>query len=120
MLFCGLDLFAPVPDATTHCHFRNALMQGGVHDDLLAGVCRQIKDHGPKRRPRQSTRRSRRAFQCRHASAIGQERPEAYAGRQDDIQRLCPAGRGPNEESFIDKVYTGTCEPGRVPPRLIP
>ncbi|MBD0864400.1 MAG: transposase [Rhodobacteraceae bacterium] len=23
MLFCGLELFAPVPDATTHCHFRN-------------------------------------------------------------------------------------------------
>ncbi|MBD0865238.1 MAG: transposase [Rhodobacteraceae bacterium] len=23
MLFCGLDLFAPVPDATTHCRFRN-------------------------------------------------------------------------------------------------
>ncbi|MBD0864537.1 MAG: transposase [Rhodobacteraceae bacterium] len=24
MLFCGLDLFAPVPDATTHCRFRNS------------------------------------------------------------------------------------------------
>ncbi|MBD0866426.1 MAG: transposase, partial [Rhodobacteraceae bacterium] len=23
MLFCGLDLFAPVPDETTHCYFRN-------------------------------------------------------------------------------------------------
>ncbi|MBD0866627.1 MAG: transposase [Rhodobacteraceae bacterium] len=23
MLFCGLDLFAPVPDETTHCRFRN-------------------------------------------------------------------------------------------------
>ncbi|MBD0865873.1 MAG: transposase [Rhodobacteraceae bacterium] len=23
MLCCGLDLFAPVPDATTHCLFRN-------------------------------------------------------------------------------------------------
>ncbi|MBD0866542.1 MAG: transposase [Rhodobacteraceae bacterium] len=22
MLFCGLDLFALVPDATTHCRFR--------------------------------------------------------------------------------------------------
>jgi len=22
MLFCGPDLFAPVPDATTRCHFR--------------------------------------------------------------------------------------------------
>ena len=25
-------------------------------------------------------------------------------------------GRVPNEESFIDKVYTGICEPGREPP----
>ncbi|MBD0864747.1 MAG: transposase [Rhodobacteraceae bacterium] len=24
MLCCGLDLFAPVPDATTHCSFRNS------------------------------------------------------------------------------------------------
>ncbi|MBD0865227.1 MAG: transposase [Rhodobacteraceae bacterium] len=23
MLFCGLDLFVPVPDGTTHCRFRN-------------------------------------------------------------------------------------------------
>ncbi|MBD0866333.1 MAG: hypothetical protein GDA36_12480 [Rhodobacteraceae bacterium] len=31
------------------CRFRNALVQGRVHDDLLAGSCRQIEDHGPKR-----------------------------------------------------------------------
>ena len=48
MLFCGLDLHAPVPDETTHCRFRNALVKGGVHDDLLAEVCRQIEDHGLK------------------------------------------------------------------------
>ncbi|MBD0866026.1 MAG: transposase, partial [Rhodobacteraceae bacterium] len=23
MLFCGFDLFTPVPDATTRCRFRN-------------------------------------------------------------------------------------------------
>ncbi|MBC6403604.1 MAG: hypothetical protein GDA35_08285 [Hyphomonadaceae bacterium] len=23
MPFCGLELFAPVPDAMTHCRFRN-------------------------------------------------------------------------------------------------
>ncbi|MBD0865749.1 MAG: transposase [Rhodobacteraceae bacterium] len=23
MLFCGLELFAPVPDEMTHCRFRN-------------------------------------------------------------------------------------------------
>ena len=30
MLFCGLGLHAPVPDETTHCRFRNALMKGGT------------------------------------------------------------------------------------------
>jgi len=35
MVFCGLGLHAPVPDETTHCRFRNALVKGGVYDDLL-------------------------------------------------------------------------------------
>ena len=48
MIFCGLDLHAPVPDETTHCRFRNALVKGGVYDDLLAEVCRQIEEHGLK------------------------------------------------------------------------
>ena len=48
MIFCGLDLHAPVPDEKTHCRFRNALVKGGVYDDLLAEVCRQIEDHGLK------------------------------------------------------------------------
>lgn len=48
MIFCGLDLHAPVPDETTHCRFRNALVRGGVYDDLLAEVCRQIEGHGLK------------------------------------------------------------------------
>ncbi len=48
MLFCGLDLHAPVPDETTHCRFRNALLRGGVYNDLLAEVCRQIEAHGLK------------------------------------------------------------------------
>ena len=48
MIFCGLDLHAPVPDETTHCRFRNALVKGGVYDDLLAEVCRQIQEHGLK------------------------------------------------------------------------
>ena len=31
-----------------HCRFRNALVTGGVHDDLLAEVGRQIEGHGLK------------------------------------------------------------------------
>ena len=48
MIFCGLNLHARVPDETTHCRFRNALVRGGVYDDLLAEVCRQIEGHGLK------------------------------------------------------------------------
>ena len=35
-------------DETTHCRFRNALMKGGVYNDLLAAVCAQIENHGLK------------------------------------------------------------------------
>ena len=48
MIFCRLDLHAAVPDETTHCRFRNALVKGGVYDDLLAAVCAQIEGHGLK------------------------------------------------------------------------
>ena len=37
-----------MPDETTHCLFRNALVEGGEYDDLLAEVCRQIENHGLK------------------------------------------------------------------------
>ena len=29
MLFCGLELHSDVPDETTHCRFRTALVKGG-------------------------------------------------------------------------------------------
>lgn len=48
MVFCGLGLNPPVPDETTHCRFRNALVKGGVYNDLLAEVCRQLEEHGLK------------------------------------------------------------------------
>ncbi len=48
MVFCGLGLHATVSDETTHCRFRNALVKGGVYDDLLAEVCRQLEGHGLK------------------------------------------------------------------------
>jgi IS5 family transposase len=46
--FAGLDLHASVPDETTHCRFRNALVVNGVYDDLLAEICRQLEEHGLK------------------------------------------------------------------------
>lgn len=48
MLFAGLDLHKPVPDETTHCRFRNALVRAGVFDKLLDEVCRQLEVHGLK------------------------------------------------------------------------
>ncbi len=48
MLSCGPDLHAAVPDETTRCRFRNALVKGGVSDALPAEVCRRIEDHGLK------------------------------------------------------------------------
>ena len=48
MLFAGLDLHGGVPDETTHCQFRNALVKAGAYDALLAEVCRQIEHHGLK------------------------------------------------------------------------
>ena len=48
MLFAGLDLHCTVPDETTHCRFRNALVKAGAHDGLLAEVCRHIEGHGLK------------------------------------------------------------------------
>ena len=48
MLFAGLELHGTVPDETTHCRFRNALVKAGIFDTLLAEVCRQIENHGLK------------------------------------------------------------------------
>jgi len=135
---------------TFDCRFRNVLVKGSVHDDLLAGVCRPGRgsraaaekgrsgDHrchtGGKCCPRPGSHidapqnraeeevpddppdnpdmHSGHAFQCRRASAMGQERLEAYAELQNDIQWLCAPGRGPNEESFIDKVHMGHLRTG--------
>ena len=51
MLFCGLDLFAPMPDETTRCRFRSVLVKSGVHDDLLVGVCRALQDRAEEEAP---------------------------------------------------------------------
>jgi IS5 family transposase len=45
MLFSGLDLYGSVPDETTYCRFRNALVNAGAYDALLAEACRQIENH---------------------------------------------------------------------------
>ena len=48
MLFAGLDLHCTVPDETTHCRFRNAMVKAGAYDGLLAKVCCLLESHGLK------------------------------------------------------------------------
>jgi len=48
IIFCGLDLHTPVPDHTTHCRFRNTLVEGRVFDALLDEINRQLEAHGLK------------------------------------------------------------------------
>ncbi|MBD0866257.1 MAG: hypothetical protein GDA36_12060 [Rhodobacteraceae bacterium] len=117
--------FAPVPDETTHCRFRNALVQGGVHDDLPAGVCRQIGDHGPKRCKMLPTpRQPYRAEEVTpddppddpdvHFSVDAQARWVKKGSKPTPNYKMTSNGFArPNEESFIDKVPPHICEPGR-------
>jgi len=110
MLFCGFDLLAPVTDKTTHYRFRNVLVKGGIHDDLLTGVCRQIRDHGAKAAIIDTTAPAAISVPTRKHGGSGTARK--YAGLQDNIQRLCPPGRGPDWESFIDRVHKGHLRTG--------
>ena len=48
MLFAVPDLYGSVPDETTHCRFRKALVNTGAYDALLAEVCLQMENHGLK------------------------------------------------------------------------
>ena len=48
--------YAPVPDKTTHCRFRNPLVKGGVHDDLLGFSDRGLQsDRGSRAEAVEST-----------------------------------------------------------------
>jgi len=46
--FVGIDVFGSVPDETTHCRFRNALIKADFFDALLAEVNRQLEMQGIK------------------------------------------------------------------------
>lgn len=43
--FAGLGMGDEVPDSTTLCRFRNALVRSGVYDSLLSEVNRQLEAH---------------------------------------------------------------------------
>ncbi len=103
MLSCGRDLHAAVPDETTRCRFRNALVKGGVSDALPSEVCRRIEGHGLKlaeaaivdatlvaaaARPRTTIRPSVPAPIPR--GAMAEEGIDLHAG----VQGPCPKRRG--------------------------
>ena len=127
MIFCGLDLHAPVPDETTHCRFRNALVKGGVYDDLLGEVCRQIEDHGLKLKEAEaaiidatlveSAARPSTHIDAPEDRAEGEARddPQMYFSADPDARWVkkgpkCTLGykafARTDEEGFVDKVHT--------------
>ena len=97
MLFAGLDLHAPVPDETTHCRFRNALVEKGVDDALLAEICHQLEAHGLKLRAAQAAiidaTLIRSAARPRsHIEGIAEDRAEDVAedGAEDVAEDVAP------------------------------
>ena len=127
MIFCGLDLHAPVPDETTHCRFRNALVKGGVYDDLLAEVCRQIEEHGLKLKEAeaaiidatlvQSAARPRTHIEAPEDRAEGEvaDNPQMHFSADPDARWVTKGSKSTlgykafartDEEGFVDKVHT--------------
>ena len=127
MIFCGLDLHAPVPDETTHCRFRNALVRGGVYDDLLAEVCRQIEAHGLKLKEAEaaiidatlveSAARPRTHIEAPEDRAEGgtPDDPEVHFSADPDARWVKKGTKSTlgykafartDEEGFVDKVLT--------------
>ena len=127
MVFCGLDLHAPVPDETTHCRFRNALVRGGVYDELLAEVCRQIEGHGLKLKEAEaaiidatlveSAARPRSHIEAPQDRAEGdaQDDPNMHFSADPDARWVKKGSKSTlgykafartDEDGFIDRVHT--------------
>ena len=110
-----------------HCRFRNALVTGGVHDDLLAEVCRQIEGHGlklkaaeaaiidatlvqvPRARAPVSTRRRTgpRGIPLTHRTCISAPtRMRARSRRDRKARSATRASQRADEDGYIDRVHT--------------
>ena len=133
MIFCGLDLHAPVPDETTHCRFRNALVRGGVYDDLLSEVCRQIEACGLKLKEAEaaiidatlieSAARPRTYIEAPQDRAEGDEPddPELHFSADTDARWVKKGSKSTlgykgfartDEEGFVTKVHTTSANKG--------
>lgn len=138
MLFAGLELHATVPDETTHCRFRGALVKAGCFDDLLGEVCRQIEGHGLKVKEAQAaiidaTLIESAARPRSHVEAPAEDRAEDEAPDEparvvfsaDDDARWIKKGRKSllgykgfarcDEEGFVDKIHTTPANLGESP-----
>jgi len=138
MLFAGFDLHAPVPDETTHCRFRNALVEKGIHDDLLAEICRQLEEHGLKVREAEAaiidaTLIASAARPRSHVEGIAEDRaedetppdPPDVCHSADPDATWVKKGRKStlgykgfaraDEEGFVDKVHVTPANAGESP-----
>jgi len=139
MLFCGFDLHKSVPDETTHCRFRNALIRGDVLDDLLEQVCRQLEGHGLKVRQAEAAlidatliETAARPDKYLDAGDIAEDRDERLEDDASEVHlsadpdaKWIKKGRKStlgykgfarcDEEGFIDKVHTTPANKGESP-----
>ena len=126
MLFCGLDLHGAVPDETTHCRFRNALVGAGVYDELLAEVCHQIEAHGLKLQEAdaaiidatlmESAARPRSYIEAPQDREEGETKddPDVHYSADEDARWVKKGSKSTlgfkgfartDEEGFVDKVH---------------
>ncbi len=126
MLFCGLELHGSVPDETTHCRFRNALVEAGVFDALLAEVCHQIETHGLKLKEAEaaiidatlieSAARPRTHIEAPRDREEGdtQDDPEVHYSADEDARWVKKGSKSTlgfkgfartDEEGYVDKVH---------------
>lgn len=136
MLFCGFGLHDAIPDETTHCRFRNALVKGGVYDDLLAEVCHQIEAYGLKLKKGEAVIIDATLIEsaARPNSYIDapQDREEPASTNEAEVNfsadmdaKWIKKGRKSllgykgfarcDEEGFVDKVHTTPANKGESP-----
>ncbi|MBD0865661.1 MAG: hypothetical protein GDA36_08695 [Rhodobacteraceae bacterium] len=125
-LNCGwISCCVAAPTSLHLCPVRRPIAEAAIIDAPL------VQSAAPTRQPYQRTARPGRSGDPdnppdgpdMHFSADTQARrirngAKRMPGDKMTSRRLCPAGRGLNEESFIDRVRTtrftkGTCQPGR-------
>ena len=138
MLFAGLELHGTVPDETTHCRFRNALVKAGIFDTLLAEVCRQIENHGLKVKEADAaiidaTLIESAAHPRTHVDAPAEDRAEDETpddpativfSADHDARWIKKGGKSMlgykgfarcDEEGFVDKIHTTPAHAGESP-----